>query len=131
METTITVAKRYLDALAAGDFDAVAALFTENVAWHQPGGNRFSGTHVGGGAVGQLLGGQMAVTGGTLEVKPTGAVMVNDALFTLPVHFTAKRDGAEITMDGVDVFRVEGDRIAEVWLFSADQTTEDAFWDAA
>jgi predicted SnoaL-like aldol condensation-catalyzing enzyme len=70
----------------------------------------------------------MAFTGGTLEVRPTGAVMVNGALFTLPVHFTAKRDGAEIAMDGIDVFRVEGDRIAEVWLFSADQPTEDAFW---
>lgn len=131
MESTLTVAKRYLDALAAGDFDAVIALFTENVAWHQPGNNKFSGTHVGGAGVGQLLGGQMAFTGGTLEVKPTGAVMVNGALFTLPVHFTAKRDGAEIAMDGIDVFRVDGDRIAEVWLFSADQPAEDAFWGEA
>lgn len=71
-----TVAKRYLDALAAGDFAALAAVFTDDVAWHQPGANKFSGAHVG---------------------------------------------GAEISMDGVDVFRVEGERIAEVWLF----------WDAA
>jgi uncharacterized protein len=47
------------------------------------------------------------------------------------VHFTAQRDGAEIAMDGIDVFRVEGDRIAEVWLFSADQPAEDAFWGEA
>jgi len=130
MESTLTVAKRYLDALAAGDFGAVATLFTDTVAWHQPGGNQFSGTHVGGAAVNQLLGGQMAFTGGTLEVKPTGAVMVNGALFTLPVHFTAKHGGAEVAMDGVDVFRVEGDLIAEIWLFSADQPAEDSFWDA-
>ena len=52
-------------------------------------------------------------------------------LFTLPVHFKAKRDGAAISMDGVDVFRVEGDRIAEVWLFSADQPAEDSFWGTA
>jgi hypothetical protein len=30
-------------------------------------------------------------------------------------------------MDGVDDFRVEGDGIAEVRLFSADQPTEDSF----
>ena len=29
---------------------------------------------------------------------------------------------------GVDVFRIEGDRIAEVWLISEDQAAEDAFW---
>jgi len=28
------------------------------------------------------------------------------------------------------VLRVEGDKIAEVWLFSADQQAEDAFWGA-
>jgi uncharacterized protein len=33
-------------------------------------------------------------------------------------------------MDGVDGMRVEGDRIAEVWPFSAVQQAEDDFWDA-
>ncbi|MEV6878886.1 hypothetical protein [Amycolatopsis sp. NPDC051128] len=33
--------------------------------------------------------------------------------------------------DGVDLLRVEGDRIAEVWLFSSDPAEEDGFWGAA
>ena len=33
--------------------------------------------------------------------------------------------------DGIDLLRVEGDRIAEVWLFSSDPVEEDAFWGAA
>ncbi len=39
---------------------------------------------------------------------------------------TASR--ATMEMDGVDLLRVENGRIAEVWLFSADQKAEDAFW---
>jgi hypothetical protein len=31
-------------------------------------------------------------------------------------------------MDGVDVMRIVGERIKEVWLFSSDQAAEDAFW---
>jgi hypothetical protein len=31
-------------------------------------------------------------------------------------------------MDGVDVMKFENGKIKEVFLFSADQTAEDAFW---
>jgi ketosteroid isomerase-like protein len=71
------IAGGYFDALSAKDFPMVAGLFADDIGWHQPGGNRFSGTH---------------------------------------------RD--------VDLLRVEGDRIAEVWLFSVDTPAEDAFWGA-
>jgi hypothetical protein len=47
-------------------------------------------------------------------VQVTGGPMVNGAVFALAVDFSAKRDGAQISMDGVDVLRVEGDKIAEV-----------------
>lgn len=57
--------------------------------------------------------------------------MINGDLFAVPVHFSAKRGDAELSMDGVDVLRVDGEHIAEVWLFSSVQQTEDDFWDAA
>jgi hypothetical protein len=72
----------------------------------------------------------MAFTNGTLEIAVTGAPMVNDDVFVLSVHFTAKRDGAELSMEGVDVLKVDGDKIVEVWLFSANEKDEDAFWNA-
>ena len=62
----------------------------------------------------------MAVSEGTFELDPTAAAMVNGALVAAPVHFAAQRAGAGMALDGVDLLRVEGDRIAEVWLFSAD-----------
>ncbi|MDL5199238.1 nuclear transport factor 2 family protein [Streptomyces sp. ALI-76-A] len=128
--TTLTVARRYADAVSAKDFAAVAGMFAEDIVWHQPGDNAVSGTYRGMAAVNGMLGAQMAATQGTFELRLTGDPMVNGALAAMPVRFSARRDGAEMAMDGVDLLRVEGDKIMEVWLFSADQHAEDAFWGA-
>lgn len=131
MSDTLAVAGRYADAMNAGDLATVASMFADDIVWHQPGRNRLSGVYRGGVAVGEHLGATMTLSEGTLRIAVTGAPMVNGDLFALPVHFSGKRAGAEISMDGVDVFKVAGGRIAEVWLFSAVQEDEDAFWDAA
>ncbi|MFD8500673.1 nuclear transport factor 2 family protein [Amycolatopsis sp. NPDC059657] len=127
----LTVVGKYFDALAAKDFPAVAGLFADDIVWHQPGDNQFSGTHRGGAAVGQLLGGMMAASEGTFALSLTGSPMVNGAVVAVPIHFSGKREDASMAQDGVDLLRVEGDRIAEVWLFSSDPESEDAFWGAA
>jgi uncharacterized protein len=126
----LAVVRKYLDALSVKDFATVASTFADDIVWHQPGGNRFSGTHRGGAAVGEMLGSMTAASEGTIEITLTGPLMANGALVAAPVHFTAKRDGATVDQDGVDVLRVEGDRIAEAWLFSSDPAEEDAFWGA-
>ncbi|KAB2350104.1 nuclear transport factor 2 family protein [Actinomadura rudentiformis] len=128
---TLAVARRYVHAMAAKDFAAVAGLFADDIVWHQPGDHRFSGTYSGAAAVNEAIGGQMAATEGTLDIAITGEPMINDALAAFPVHFSAKRNEAHMSMDGIDVLRVEGDKIAEVWLFSSDQKAENDFWDAA
>jgi ketosteroid isomerase-like protein len=129
--TTLDVARRYVDAMAVKDFATVTSLFADDIVWHQPGTNHISGTRNGAAAVGELLGATMALTDGTFELAVTGAPMINGAVFALPVHFSGKRNGVQLSMDGVDIVRVAAGRIAEVWLFSADQKAEDSFWDAA
>ncbi|GAA3795998.1 nuclear transport factor 2 family protein [Streptomyces phyllanthi] len=126
--TTLAVAHRYADAVSAKDFATVAGMFADDIVWHQPGTHRLSGTYRGAAAVNEMIGAQMAATEGTFELKLTGDPMVNGALVSIPVHFSARRGGSEMAMDGVDVLRVEGETIAEVWLFSVDQQAEDAFW---
>jgi uncharacterized protein len=128
VDSTLAVARKYVDAVAAKDFGAIAGLFAEDIVWHQPGANRFSGTHSGGAAVDKLLGAMMTVSEGTFELSVTGAPMVNADHVSIPVHFAGKRSDAELGQDGVDVLRIDGDRIAEVRLFSSDQDAEDAFW---
>lgn len=133
MTTTspLDVADRYFDALAAKDFATVASMFADDIVWHQPGNNTFSGTRQGGAAVGEMLGGMMTASEGSFGLALTGAPMVNGTLVAVPIHFTGKREGAEMAQDGIDLLRIEGDKVAEVWLFSSDPQSEDAFWGAA
>ena len=133
MTTTdpLAVARRYFDALSVKDFATVASMFADDIVWHQPGANRFSGTHRGSAAVGEMIGGMMAVSEGTFELSTTAAPMVNGTLVAVLVHFAGKRDGAAMAQDGIDLMTVVGDKITEVWLFSSDAQSEDAFWGAA
>jgi len=120
---------RYSEALAAGDMAALAASLHPDVVWHQPGSHSLAGDHAGPDRVLALLGGFMQRSNGTFALQPTGQPMVNGDLVSLPVAFSATSDGkADLRMTGVDLFRVADDLIAEVWLFSADQEVEDAFW---
>jgi uncharacterized protein len=129
--STLDIARTYAEAVTAGDFATVAGLFADDIVWHQPGHNRLSGTHRGAAAVNEVLGATMALSEGTFALAVTGAPMVNGAMSAMPVHFSAKRNGRELAIDGVDMLRVEGGKIAEVWLFSGVQQAEDDFWDAA
>ena len=128
MESTLAVARKYVDAVSAKDFATVAGLFAADIVWHQPGANQLSGSHRGAAAVDALLGKMMVVSEGTFELAVTGASMVNGDTVAIPVHFSAQRGGVKLAQDGVDVLRIEGDRIVEVRLFSSDQHAEDAFW---
>lgn len=127
--TTVTAA--YFDALARGDVPTAMAQLGDDVVWHQPGSNRFSGTHTGPEAVGALIGQMMQVSGGTFALEVTGEPMVNGALVAYPVRFSGRRDGEQMDMPGIDLLTVRDGKIVEVHLFSADGEAEDRFWGAA
>lgn len=126
--TALSAFQRYEDSLAAGDMSALAAALHPGVTWHQPGNNPLSGDHVGPDAVLALLGRFMELSAGSLVIR-TDSRMVNGALVATTVSFTASREGhPDLAQRGMDLFRIEDDRIAEVWLFSEDQAAEDEFW---
>lgn len=126
--SAIDVVGRYGAAVAAGDMDALARTLTADVVWHQPGANSLSGDHVGPAAVVAHLGAFMERSAGTFTLVTESATESGDLVSTT-VRFTARRDGAvDLDQHGVDVFRIEGNRIAEVWLISEDQRAEDLFW---
>ena len=126
--SAIDVVGQYGAAAAAGDMAALAASLTEDVVWHQPGANQLSGDHVGPEAVLAHLGRFMEISGGTFVLQTESATESGNLVATT-VRFTAQREGAaDLDQHGVDVFRVEGDRIAEIWLIGEDQQVEDQFW---
>ena len=130
-QSPAAVATRYFDALAAGDLATVMGLLNDDVVWHQPGANRFSGTHTGPADVQALIGGRMQVSGGTFQLAVTGTLMVNGDTVAVPVHFRGRRDDHELDMGGIDLLTVSDGTIVAVHLFSADGPTEDRFWGGA
>ena len=120
MTSPLAVITTYFEALESGDFATVAAQFADDVVWHQPGSNRFSGVHHGPDAVGAMIGGMMSISEGTFTLRRTGPLMVNGDVVAATVHWTGKRSGAEMDGVGVDLMRVAGGKVAEVWLFTAD-----------
>ncbi|MCX4783614.1 nuclear transport factor 2 family protein [Streptomyces sp. NBC_01264] len=123
-----TVFQAYYESLVGGDMERLGGLLADDIVWHQPGAGALSGIHRGRDAVLALFGEFMGRSHGTFRLV-VREVMVNGPLVAATVDFTADRpDRAPLGMSGVDLMRIEEDRITEVWLFSQDQAAEDLFW---
>ncbi|UUU27983.1 nuclear transport factor 2 family protein [Streptomyces sp. DSM 40750] len=124
----LDIARTYFQAVQTGDMAALGELLDADLVWHQPGANQFSGEHKGQAAVFQMLGSMMETSQGTFAIDKIHTLMGNGDLVAATIHFTGRRGDVSMSMDGVDVLRIENGKIKEMWLFSADPATEDAFW---
>lgn len=122
------VARAYFQAIQTGDMATLGKLVGEQVVWHQPGANQFSGERRGRNAVFEMLGAMMQSTAGTFAIDKVHSIMGNGEMVAASLHFSARRDGKSMSMDGVDVLRIKDGAIVEAWLFSGDQAAEDDFW---
>lgn len=122
------VARDYFQAIQTGDMATLGKLVDEKVVWHQPGSNQFSGERKGSGAVFEMLGAMMQSSAGTFAIDKVHSIMESGGLVAASIHFSARRDGKSMSMDGVDVLRIKDGAILEAWLFSTDQAAEDDFW---
>lgn len=126
----ITVGRDYVEALSTGDMATVGGLLADDVVWHQPGSGHLSGIFHGKGEVFPHLAKFTELSDESFRVDKVGAVMANGEMVTASLHFVATRPGRTLSMDGVDLMRIEAGQIKEIWLFSGDQSAEDAFWSA-
>ncbi|WP_394209355.1 nuclear transport factor 2 family protein [Enterovibrio calviensis] len=129
-KANLTLIKTYFASLKNGDMETFASLFDKEVVWHQPGNHPFSGEKHGFEEIGQMVGGMMSQTAGTFVVSQDGDLMANGDLVSAPVSFSGSKGSASISMQGSDLFLIKNNKIVEVWLFSQNQTKEDAFWSA-
>ena len=128
----IELVKKYFKAVQTGDLATVGALVAKNVVWHQPGANKFSGTHRSSEAVFGVIGGMMQASDGTFKIDEVKHVMANGSdKVAAMIEFSGKRQGAAMKMRGVDVLTVQQGQIHEASLYSSDQPAEDAFWGKA
>lgn len=125
---TIDIAKAYIQAVQTGDQATLGSLISPDVVWHQPGKNRFSGTHRGMAAVGPMLGAMMEVSKGTFAITRADHYMANGDWVAITLEFAGEANGHTMKQAGVDLIRIDGGKIVEVKLFSSDPAQEDAFW---
>jgi ketosteroid isomerase-like protein len=124
----IDIARTYFQAVQTADMATLGELLDADIVWHQPGANQFSGEHRGRDAVFQMLGGMLEASRGTFAIDKIHTLMANGDLVTATIRFSGRRDDVSMSMDGVDLLRIENGRITEMWLFSGDPAAEDAFW---
>ncbi len=124
----IGIVQSYVDSLGKGDMEKVGQLLADDVIWHQPGNSHLSGLHSGKDKLFAHLGKFMELSDNTFRVSKVNSIMANGNMVAATLHFLAERLGRKMSMDGVDVMRIDGGKINEVWLFSGDQAEEDAFW---
>lgn len=122
------IAREYFQAIQTGDMATLARLVDEKIVWRQPGSNQFSGERRGRNAVFEMLGAMMQSSAGTFAIGKVYSIMGNGEMVAASIHFSARRDGKSMSMDGVDVLRIKDGAIVEAWLFSSDQAAEDEFW---
>lgn len=126
--SAIDIAKNYIRAAQTGDQALLARTVSPTVVWHQPGANRFSGTHQGLAAVGAMIGKMMEVSQGTFAITEAQHYMENGDWVAVSIRFGGEREGARLDQAGVDLLRIADGQVAEVFLFSSDPEQEDHFW---
>ena len=103
------------DAFLRGDMDGVRDLLAEDVVWHQPGNNPFSGDYRG---IDEVLGLFMRLveaTGGTFRPEPHD-ILANDEHGVALITLTAERNGKSITDNETHVVHFRDGKVAEPWI---------------
>ena len=115
--------RRLLDAFATGDVDAMEASFEDDITWHAPGTNRFSGQFRGRAAMQRL--GQMREAGISTRFD-VHDVVANDEHAVALVHLHLEvADGRRYDQPQVQVAHVREGKIVEFWTMNQDQAVLD------
>ena len=107
----IKLGESYVDALMKGEMEKVGQLLSDDVIWHQPGKGHLSGLYQGKQNLFPHLDMFTKLSSNTFRVDKVGTVMANGDLVSATLHFVAERPGRKLSMDGVDLMRVEGGKI--------------------
>lgn len=121
--------RRTYAAFAAGDLETVAECFAEDIVWHSLGHSRFSRDYVGREDLFGLFATLFEETGGSFRMELQD-ILANDERAVGLTTNRAERLGRSLTYDEAAVFRIDGGRVAEAWLFVGDQEAYAAFFDA-
>ena len=121
-----TLARSAWEAAATGDTLALRRLCTPDLVWHASGRGPRSGIHRG---LDDVFG-YLAAIGDAAERfdSQLERILVGDDHVAVLFHVDGKRAGRSLDTDFILIFRVAGERIAEIWAVPRDQYAVDEFW---
>jgi ketosteroid isomerase-like protein len=118
---TLAAVQRYAEAWAKGDTAAIVAGYADDIVLHWGGAHALSGDHVGKPAAltalaefGRRTGRRLVAVVDVMAGAERGVVIAREALGT-----------PAIEVERVLVYRAEGGRLAECWVYDADQALID------
>jgi ketosteroid isomerase-like protein len=114
-------------AFTAGDMDALASFFDEDVVWHTPGRHPRAGTYEGRDAAFDSFADEFELSGGTYAVEVRD-VLANDTHIVALLHATAGRESKRLDQDYAIVFALRGGKVHAAWEVWEDQPAVDEFW---
>jgi ketosteroid isomerase-like protein len=119
-----TVLRSLLDAFASGDVRAMEGSFDDDVTWHAPGTNRFSGQFRGRAASMQRLA-QMREAGISTRFDVHDVVANDEHAIALAHLHLEVADGRRYDQPQVQVAHVRDGKIVEFWTMNQDQAVLD------
>jgi ketosteroid isomerase-like protein len=112
---------------AGGPVEAVVEMLTEDVVWHVPGASPIAGDHVGHDAVAGYFRTRRRIADSSMRLQP-GEMLAEKDLVVQRVDGAAVIGGEPVGWKTVGIYRLEGSRIAEVWLVPLDLQSFERVW---
>lgn len=117
----IELMRRYSETLTAGRAAEVLPYFTEDCVLHIPGRSPHAGRYEGQDAVLAYYTRVFQDTEGRFENLGVEDILASDSHAATLVHWRVTRGDRTIDIDRVVVYRIDGGRIAEIWVRDWDQ----------
>ena len=107
---------RMTGAIFAQDHDTLAAIFTDDFVFHHRSPLHLAGDYKGVGGLIETLGYLFEATGGDIKLDQKYCIAEGEWVSEWE-HATLGRNGKTLESDNAFVYRFNGDRIAEMWMF--------------
>jgi ketosteroid isomerase-like protein len=112
----VETVNRMTEAIFSQDHDTLAKIFTDDAVFHLRGGDPMAGDHAGVGGFLTVVGSWFEATNGNIQLEQqfcTGT----DGWAAEWEHATLHRNNKTLESRNAFVYRFEGDRIADMWMF--------------
>ena len=112
----VTTVKAMTTAVIEQDKERLGEIFTDDLVFHLRGPYERAGDHHGVAGLLDAIGSVFAATGGDVRLEQRFC-MGTDGWAAEWEHAVLGRQGRRLESDNAFVYRFEGDRIAEMWMF--------------